>query len=578
MTSRGAWARQGRATRRGARVAALGSTCLVLGTVPLCGGVLAACGSDEPVGRSGGGEDASPGGNGGRGGVSGTATGRVPSLTAAAGASGVAPDSAGGSGGNVDAGIDSNGGAGDDGGADADFDAPPDGPPVCGDGWRDTVTEECDDGIAAHPDTCDERCRVRDVLVGPNEAVDGPLHPAGRMLGAGRHTVAASTAGFAVVLVEHQRDPTAVKLRAFDSKGVPQATAIDVNGTATAVDDSDPVVAALPDGRYAVAWTDLGGDGDGRGIALRMIDPAAPASGRLDFANARRSWGQQRPDIVATDSELVVAWTDDAEVTTTRTNLRYRRFLLSGTALTGSDETLASTPALEDNVSLTKFGSGWAAAWTSVGGGTHSIRVKAGSTEWSVGPARLADSTDRIALAEIDLTHLFLAFVSVVAATDAVPETPRLHWAVLDTAAPGAATWMALEPKVEAETIGARVEHGQPNVVRVGDSLYLAWQSFESGGDSGELWLKRIPIVPGAPNLTLEFGAEEIGIPREEGHRIGRQWAPALAATGVRGSLALLAGWNDSARTFGPGAGAPDVVVQMMPTPILRLPKEEMGR
>ena len=42
---------------------------------------------------------------------------------------------------------------------------------------------------------------------------------------------------------------------------------------------SHPVVAAVSNGRYAVAYTDFAGDGDELGIALRLVDPAVAPSG-----------------------------------------------------------------------------------------------------------------------------------------------------------------------------------------------------------------------------------------------------------------------------------------------------------
>src|SRR5688500_15602718 len=122
---------------------------LGIGLLLSWGGVLQACGEDEPLEANRSEQDNRQ--SGGTGGSAGTAAGRFPTLTIPSGA-------------NADAALDGTGGFSDasnsdvgsedvtqetasgEDASDAQLDAPPDGPPVCGDGWRDTVTEECDDG------------------------------------------------------------------------------------------------------------------------------------------------------------------------------------------------------------------------------------------------------------------------------------------------------------------------------------------------------------------------------------------------------------------------------------------------
>lgn len=67
----------------------------------------------------------------------------------------------------------------------------------------------------------------------------------------------------------------AIKLQAFDANGDRVGSEITVNTTTTG-DQIDPSVAALPDGRVAVSWTDYsqtGGDTSSSAIRMQIIDP-----------------------------------------------------------------------------------------------------------------------------------------------------------------------------------------------------------------------------------------------------------------------------------------------------------------
>jgi len=465
-------------------------------------------------------------------------------------------------------------------GGHAVFDARPDGPPVCGDGWRDLETEECDDGLGSEADWCDNTCRVRDVLVGPNIASDGPLAPPGRVLGQGRHPVAAGASGFAVAFIEREPEP-AVKLRAFGGLGAPLTSAITLSSGTAVIDASAPVIAALPSGAYAAAWTDLNGDGDLRGIAFAIADPAQPVNvPSFTFVNEQRQFSQQAPDLVVTDSEIVVAWVDDAD-SATAPDLRYRRLSHSGTPLSSGDEVLAATNEGEANLALARFGSSWAAAWRSGHPAGETIQVKAGNVSWSVGPFFQGGAAeDRPALVEIDSTHLFLVFVERAWGDSGAQPVPRLRWAVLDTALPGPVEALALEPRVAPWALDSTLAQEQPAAARAGDAVYVAWHSARVIGDARaqESWLKRIDLQTAAGGVTLDFSAPEIDLPRESAHSANDQRFPALAAGSVPGSAALVAVWDDYGRSFGPGQGAPDVVAELIPVPSLRLSARRLGR
>jgi hypothetical protein len=97
-----------------------------------------------------------------------------------------------------------------------------------------------------------------------------------------------------------------------------------VSEDASPIDEANPVMAALPGGKYAVAWSDFDGDGSDLGVALRLLD-AAGELGSLTAANAQTEFSQLNPDMLWTGSELVVVWEDYSDAVS-GPDLRYRRF------------------------------------------------------------------------------------------------------------------------------------------------------------------------------------------------------------------------------------------------------------
>ena len=288
--------------------------------------------------------------------------------------------------GGLDATLDSAMDAGTDVGSDAAVDAPADisvdatpdaSSAVCGDGLRD-LTEECDDGVVSLLlDSCSSLCEVRD-LVAVASPTDASLPS--RTLGLGRHPIAASANGFAVAWVE-PATPT-VGMTFYGPKGVPTGK-IDRFGVGTTnLTTSAPVLAALPSGKYVVAWTDLGGDGDAEGIALRLVDPGVASSGAPAHANTTTAFSQYDADVLWTGTELIVAWADTSNGQT-GPDLRYRTFDATLTP-TSSEQTLAGSSAVEEGVALTAFAGSWAAAWREAQNGFETLRVHAGNVAFTV--------------------------------------------------------------------------------------------------------------------------------------------------------------------------------------------------
>ncbi|MCA9598568.1 MAG: hypothetical protein KC776_34895 [Myxococcales bacterium] len=525
-----------------------------------------ACGPSGGGGGGGSAGDAGPDASGGSGGSAGAA-----GASGAAGQGGApedaSPDGTSGTGGFSGAGGAAGSGGTTDGGP---LDATPDAVSLtCGDGIRG-LDEECDDGNSLDDDACTSACVVTDYLVGQAQLAEGGVPPPGRYLGEGRHPVAAGTDGYAIAFVEAEQVPPRVSLQAFDPQGVRIGDALNITPGGPALLWSNPVVAALPAGRYAVAWNDFSGDGDEVGVALRLVDPSgAPPNGAPQYANTTTAFSQLNPDVLRVGGDVVIAWEDDSAVGT-GPDLRFRvvptSLNLSGT----SEQTLAATSAAETAVCLAAFSGSWAAAWRqSAAGGTEAVAAKAGALAWSVGPHLPGPASDKPALVELDSTTLLLVYTESIDSADAgVANGSRLRGALLRTGQPGATASFVLEPASPPSS------QSQPVATVVGGRTFIAWRSASTAGDptAEQLWLQEATW----DGATLSL-ATPLALPRWPAHGQDDQRFPALASSPLAPQGALVAAWDDYGRVLGGIEGAPDVLSELIPVPILRTAAQDGG-
>jgi hypothetical protein len=436
---------------------------------------------------------------------------------------------------------------------------------VCGDGIRNPATEECDLGPGPTRALCSPDCRVNDLL-GILDPTDAGTTPA-RTLGEGRHPIATTALGaFGVVSIEPDANPLRLVLTTFSNKGIPSDQAVPFTGGSTPVLMSNPVVAAIPNDRYVVAYTDFNGDGDELGIALRVVDPTSAPSGAPSHANTTTSFSQYDPDLIATPSGLIVAWLDDSNVAT-GPDIMFRTF---GNDLTptSAEQVLANTSANEGDVALAPFGTSWAAAWRAGDSGLESLRVHGGGADWTIGPYLPGPVGDRPALAELDATHLIVVYSEGVDSQDSgVANESLLRGAVLSVSVPGSVTPFDI-PAIAGGTDG--LTQGQPNVVRVGSQVYVAWRSEGALGSAAgeELWLKLVGW--NADNAMLDLSSVELPLPRWPTHRVGDQRRPALAALGLSSGFALVTAFDDLGKVF-TSEGNGGFAVEEIPLPLLRV-------
>ncbi|MCA9593471.1 MAG: hypothetical protein KC776_09180 [Myxococcales bacterium] len=529
-------------------------------------------GATSGCGPGGGGGSGGTAGQAGAAGASGSggdaaspdATSDGPVVDGAAGAP--ADGAAGASGSGGDASLDgaSDGSAGSDAG-----DAGADGPvsQFCGDGIRDPISEECDDATGLTPqDACSADCRVQDVLLVPGPGSDGGIPPkVSRRVGLGRHPVAANDSGYGVAFVETQQTPARVGLRAFGAQGVPGAT-VTVADDASTIDTANPVVAALPGGKLAVAWTDLNADGSGLGIALRTFDPATSQLGALVRVNTTTTGSQRDVDLIWTGSELVAAWVDDSKLPAAGSDIIARALSANGAPISDEQPLAASTKS-ESKIALAPFGASFAGAWRVASPTAETIEARAGNTSWTVAAGMPAASDDGPALVALDSTHLLLVFSHDGATTS------KVSAAVLDSASPGSTASFDITPLVAPYSTDSTLGQSQPNVARVGDRVFVSWRSDAVLADvnAEDLWLKEISWSSSGGSITLDLSKPEIALPRWSAHLKDDQRYPGLAATPLLPGGALVAAWDDYGRGFGSVEGTPDVVSELIPIPLVRL-------
>jgi hypothetical protein len=413
------------------------------------------------------------------------------------------------------------------------------GPPVserCGDAIRDPLTEECDDGPGDASDACDEDCRAHPVQLGPDvDGASGAPSSISRELGLGPHVVSASKHGFAVTYVE-QADGTSVWVQLFDARGGPRGGPIDVGDGTLPMLAASPVVAALPSGAFAVAWSETsGGMPD---VAMRLVDgPEEKDLGAVSWPHDGRSGPQDQPDLLWTGSELIVAWSD-------RLDVKCRRFDESLEPL-AQEQALGTTAGIESSVVLASFGTSWAAAWRAGDQGLERVRVVADGVGWVTPAGPPGPEGDRPTLLTLDDEHLLLVYtVGTDPLGSGTANVGRLRAAVLDTASPGEVDPELVVAIAAPYSTDDGLSQRRPGLVRVGDELFLVWESTSPLGDAraNEILLQSLAWTPDDPELLSV--TDERSVPTDA-PTDGDQQNPRLGASPLFPGGALIVLFED---------------------------------
>ena len=412
---------------------------------------------------------------------------------------------------------------------------------ICGDGIRDPVTEECDDLGTSQTSSCTADCRVRAQPLPASAADSAPA------LGTGPHVAAGTDAGLAFTY----EDQGSVWLQEFGASATAMASAspIEVSEGFEPLAESNSAIAALPDGRYAVAWTDgLGGTPD---VRMRKLGGAERGAARL--VQEDTAGFQQDPDMLWLGDRLLVAWTD-------LLNVKYRSFDAELRPL-AEEQVLTGDIAIESSVVLSSFADGWAAAVRANEEGLESIHVIAGELRWSTPLTAPSASGARPALVELDDKHLLLLFsvAGVGADQGSNHDETQLRASVLSIDEPGAVSSFP----IFADDSGGPLEHQiRPNAVRVGAISYVGWQTASAAGTRS--FVAQVALAIGQMN-DLSLGAKlELPIVPTPGTRANLH----LAASSLFPGGALISLWEST----GEASAATALTMDFRPSPFVFLP------
>lgn len=438
--------------------------------------IWAACGSGQRHNRIGdAGAEFVP-----QGGAAGTTSeaGSDASDASISGAPGIQPD--------MDAALDASPVEANDGEAGAP------GHPIstrCGDAIRDPVTEECDDGAPGGDSGCTADCVVRAEGVAsmpPTDAGDTE----GPSLGSAQHVAAGTDDALAVTF----QSDSAIWLQRFDGNAAHPASPVNVSDGFAPLAQSNAAAAPLPDGSFAVAWTDSSsGTPD---VLLRAVTGSQIGPARVVHADT--AGFQQDPDVLWVTDRLIVAWSDLLDV-------KYRAFD-AGLQPLGPEQILAGTGAIESSVVLAPFADHWAAAVRANDQGLESIHIMTGATDWSTSPSLPSAGGDRPALVELDDQHLLVLFTVGSDPAGSAPPVDELRGSVLSLDTPGEVSSFVL-PGANSPTPAAE-RLSRPSAARTGSLSYIGWQS-KAADASARVFVTGVAFEVGAPNdLTMDATRE----------------------------------------------------------------------
>ncbi|MBI5535277.1 MAG: hypothetical protein HY898_21295 [Deltaproteobacteria bacterium] len=369
-----------------------------------------------------------------------------------------------------------------------------------------------------------------------------------RRLGAGRHPVASGSQGMAVAFVELLMDDGAaprVGVATFsllgEGRGVGRIADVNL--------EADPVIAALPDGSFALAYTKMGLDGDGLGIALVRVSSTGTILSPTKVANQTTEYGQRAADILWTGTELVVGWEDESQVDGRR--ICTRRFSSALAAL--ENEVCVAVPSVfSSRLALGAAGGQLVRAWRKDGLTASSIEVRFGSGAPSF-PLTELPPGELPALVALDSTHVLVVYTEGLGTEKAV---------VLSNA--GATVYSGvLSP--------TGVERYNPSMVSTTDGIYLAWREPAVLGTNGwnanldELYFQKLTW-----NGTTLTAGDALTLPADAPHLLGDQNLPAMAPVSVSPSGAILAAWDDLRANVQGQSPHGDVLMSLMVTPVVR--------
>ena len=367
-----------------------------------------------------------------------------------------------------------------------------------------------------------------------------------RRFGGGPHPVAASTKGVAVAFSESDvstANGSRVGVAVFSEVGVPVGVAT-MSGT---IFEAGPVVAPLPDGSFALAYTAEGIDGDGLGVALVRVSGAGDIVGTPVVANSIVAFGQMNADLVWTGTELVAAWEDESTANGRR--ICVRRF--NGDLSPLAEESCQKSGGVDSRVSIGVVNGDWVAAWrrdVTKGSTTSSIAVHLRNDVIEI-PMCSGSLDEHPAVAGLDSEHVLVAF------TDG-----ELRAVVLNSVG-------------DQQEILVNSGRDQPALASISGGVVLGWRVPAVLGDGGwnaeleELMVQHLPW-DGAQLDSSTHPA--IPVPTNASLRVGDQRAVRLVPLAFLSQEAMVIGWEDWAPNVTGHASHGDVLFSIEVIPFGR--------
>ncbi|MEA3008947.1 MAG: hypothetical protein QOJ91_639, partial [Sphingomonadales bacterium] len=169
--------------------------------------------------------------------------------------------------------------------------------------WQDSIPDGTHNGVAIRA----QRFSLDGTKVGAELLVSTPG-------GAQVEPEVAGLSGGGFVVVWEHRGTSTIQGQLYDSAGAPVGGQFQAN-TNILNEQSQPAVAALPDGGFVVSWTDFSmqaGDSSGA-VRAQLFDSSGARSGTEFLVNLVTAGDQQEPDLTVLQSgDFVVSWTGRA--------------------------------------------------------------------------------------------------------------------------------------------------------------------------------------------------------------------------------------------------------------------------
>lgn len=427
----------------------------------------------------------------------------------------------------------------------------PDGevPGYCGDGVRDVVEEQCDDGPGTTPDACSANCRLQDVVFA--YVPESEEYPVQLSLGAGPHAVSAGSTGFGITYVMSTFFETTVWLARFDAWGTQIGEPLLVSAEAQPSLTPDPVVAILPDGAYAVAWGD--GASGTPDVRIRRVEPSGQL-GPLRYVHEGTSGNQQGCDLLWVGGELVAAYSENFDIRTRR--------LGEDLLPLGTTDAVSVSGALDTSVSLEAMNDGFAVTWRENSAGVERVHARLGAVAWTSQPMSPVTEVDRPRITRLDARRLLLLFGAAVDSdNDNTVDLPQLRWAVLDIREPGTIDGHPLGDPSGTEPSTSPVLQRHVTAARVSDKVYLAWQMGEAaaGRDKYVWWTEVSSETSAAALVRTEEAAISLSSTLP-----GNEAQPVFGASPLTPGGALVVAWEKTKEPT-----TTELVVGFRPSPFL---------